>query len=190
MATILFVNACMRGNDSRTLELCKEYLSTKTQDDIIEEVDLDALKLTPLSGQKAAYRMEKQAQGAWADPIFSLAKQMEKADEILIGAPYWDLSFPAALKTYLEYCCVCDITFHYTKEGRPEGLCHSKKLTYITTSGGFIGDKNYGYDYVCGLADMLSLGETRFVSAEGLDIIGMDIEVQMNKAREELKKLS
>lgn len=189
MATILFVNACMRGNDSRTLELCKEYLATKTQD-AIEEVNLNALELAPLTGQMAAYRMEKQAQGAWGDSIFTLARQMKEADEILIGTPYWDLSFPAALKTYLEYCCVCDITFHYTEEGRPEGLCNSNKLTYITTSGGFIADKNFGYDYVCGLADMLSLGETRFVSAEGLDIIGMDIEAQMNKAREELKKLS
>lgn len=46
MSTILFVNACMRGNDSRTLSLCKEYLATKTSDDI-EEVNLDKLALSP-----------------------------------------------------------------------------------------------------------------------------------------------
>lgn len=188
MATVLFINACMRGDESRTLQLCKEYLSTKAGY-TIEEVNLNELCLAPFTGEKALYRMKKQAEGAWDDPIFSLAKQMTQADEIVIGVPYWDLSFPAALKTYLEYCCVCDITFHYTEEGRPEGLCHSKKLTYITTSGGFIGDKNYGYDYVCGLADMLALGTPRFISAEGLDIIGMDIEAQMNKARQALSHL-
>ena len=47
-----------------------------------------------------------------------------EADEIVIGAPYWDLSFPAALKTYLEHCCVCDVTFHYTQEGRPEAYAN------------------------------------------------------------------
>ena len=120
MSTILFVNACMRGNDSRTLSLCKEYLATKTSD-VIEEVNLDKLALSPLSGSSAAYRMEKQAKKAWDDPIFTYAKQMVEADEIVIGAPYWDLSFPAALKTYLEHCCLCDITFHYTQDGRPEG---------------------------------------------------------------------
>lgn len=62
-------------------------------------------------------------------------------------------------------------------------------MTYITTSGGFIADKNYGYDYLCGLADMLSLGKTRFISAEGLDIIGMDIAEQMEKARSTIRSL-
>ena len=170
MSTILFVNACMRGNDSRTLSLCKEYLATKTSDDI-EEVNLDKLALSPLSGSSAAYRMEKQAEKAWEDPIFTYAKQMAEADEIVIGAPYWDLSFP------------------YTQEGRPEGLCKSKTLTYITTSGGFIGDKNFGYDYVLGLAEMLSLGNPRFISVEGLDIIGMDIDAQIDKARQAIKEL-
>ena len=71
----------------------------------------------------------------------------------------------------------------------PEGLCKSKTLTYITTSGGFIGDKNFGYDYVCGLTEMLSLGKPRFISAEGLDIIGMDIDAQIDKARQAIKEL-
>ena len=188
MATILFVNACMRGGESRTLTLCREYLSKKSND-TIEEVNLNEIQLSPFTGEKAAYRMQKQSEGAWEDPIFDLAHQMAKADEVVIGAPYWDLSFPAALKTYIEHCCVCDITFHYTPEGRPEGLCKSQKLTYITTSGGFIANKNYGYDYICGIAEMFDLGETRFVSAEGLDIIGMDIEAQMDKAREAIAKL-
>lgn len=188
MGTVLFVNACMRGKDSNTLKLCQEYLSKKDKD-IIEEVTLNELQLAPLTGEKAAYRMEKQAEKNWNDPIFEYAKQMAQADEIVIGTPYWDLSFPAALKTYLEYCCVYDITFHYTNEGRPEGLCKSKTMTYITTSGGFIADKNYGYDYLCGLADMLSLGKTRFISAEGLDIIGMDVAEQMEKARSTIRSL-
>lgn len=125
MSTILFVNACMRGNDSRTLSLCKEYLATKTSDDI-EEVNLDKLALSPLSGSSAAYRMEKQAEKAWEDPIFTYAKQMAEADEIVIGAPYWDLSFPAALKTYLEHCCVCDVTFHYTQEDVQRAYANQK----------------------------------------------------------------
>ncbi len=188
MATILFVNACMRGEESRTLTLCREYLNKKAND-TIEEVNLNEIQLSPFTGEKAGYRMLKQSEGAWEDPIFDLAHQMAKADEVVIGAPYWDLSFPAALKTYIEHCCVCDITFHYTPEGRPEGLCKSQKLTYITTSGGFIADKNFGYDYICGIAEMFDLGETRFVSAEGLDIIGMDIEAQMDKAREAIANL-
>ena len=127
MSTILFVNACMRGNDSRTLSLCKEYLATKTSD-VIEEVNLDKLALSPLSGSSAAYRMEKQAKKAWDDPIFTYAKQMVEADEIVIGAPYWDLSFPAALKTYTR--TLLRMRYHFSLHSRrtSRGLMQIKNI--------------------------------------------------------------
>ena len=93
--TTLFVNACMRGEDSRTLALCREYLQGK--EDVVE-VDLAALGLKPFDAQMVAYRTEKQKAKAWDDPILDLSHQFAEADEIVIGAPYWDLSFPAALK--------------------------------------------------------------------------------------------
>ncbi|MGN0989033.1 MAG: NAD(P)H-dependent oxidoreductase [Eubacteriales bacterium] len=34
--------------------------------------------------------------------MFSYAKQFESVDVIVIFAPYWNLSFPASLKTYIE----------------------------------------------------------------------------------------
>lgn len=188
MSTLLFVNACMRGDESKTLKLCREYLATRT-DATITEISLPELNLAPYNAEMVTYRTEKQAAEQWDDSIFDLAKQLAAADEVVIGAPYWDLSFPAALKIYIEHCCVCGITFHYTEDGHCEGLCHSQKLTYITTSGGFIGDKNYGYDYIQGIAEMFDLGETRFVSAEGTDIIGMDVEAQLNEARSALRTL-
>lgn len=186
--TLLFVNACMRGEESNTLALCREYLAARP-DAEVEEVNLAELNLKPFDGDMVAYRTEKQEAQAWDDPIFDLAKQIAAADEVLIGAPYWDLSFPAALKTYIEHCSVCELTFHYTEDARCEGLCKATKTTYITTSGGIIGDRNYGYDYVCGIAQMFDLGEMHFVSAEGLDIFGADVESILAKAREDIKQL-
>lgn len=66
--------------------------------------------------------------------MFDIGKDFAEADEIVIGAPYWDLSFPAALKIYIEHAAVMGVTFHYTEEGRCEGLCRAKHLTYITTA--------------------------------------------------------
>ena len=42
---LLFVNACIRGEQSRTLELCRDYLNKfkkakKDEDWVIEELDL------------------------------------------------------------------------------------------------------------------------------------------------------
>lgn len=184
--TTLFVNACMRGHDSRTLTLCREYLARK-QD--VVEVDLAALALKPFDADMVADRVEKQTAGAWDDPIFALSRQFAEADDIVIGAPYWDLSFPASLKVYLEHVSVCDSTFHFTEDVRCEGLCKAATLTYLTTSGGFVGDANFGYDYLCGIARMFGIPETRFVAAEGLDIVGIDVEDQMDKARAQMAKL-
>jgi len=134
--TTLFVNACMRGEDSRTLALCREYLQGKEE---VVEVDLATLGLKPFDAQMVAYRTEKQKAKAWDDPIFDLSHQFAEADEVVIGAPYWDLSFPAALKVYMEHVSVCDIAFHYTEDARCEGICKADRLTYIASCGGVGG---------------------------------------------------
>lgn len=41
---------------------------------------------------------------------------------MVIAAPDWDMTFPAALKIYLEWTCTLGVTFHYTREGVQEGL--------------------------------------------------------------------
>ena len=184
--TTLFVNACMRGEDSRTLALCREYLQGKEE---VVEVDLATLGLKPFDAQMVAYRTEKQKAKAWDDPIFDLSHQFAEADEVVIGAPYWDLSFPAALKVYMEHVSVCDIAFHYTEDARCEGICKADRLTYIASCGGFVEGGNVGYEYFCGIAKMFGIPETRFVAAEGLDIVGIDVEAQMDKARAQIAAL-
>lgn len=184
--TTLFVNACMRGEASRTLALCREYL--EGVEDVVE-VDLAELGLKPFDAAMVAYRSEKQQVEEWDDPIFALSRQFAEADDIVVGAPYWDLSFPAALKIYLEHVSVCECTFHYTEDARCEGICKARTLTYITTSGGSVEGANFGYEYLCGIAKMFGIPETRFVAAEGLDIVGIDVEAQLDKACEQLAQL-
>ncbi|MBC5583763.1 NAD(P)H-dependent oxidoreductase [Eggerthella sp. NSJ-70] len=184
--TTLFVNACMRGETSRTLALCREYL--ERFDDVVE-VDVAALDLKPFDAERVAYRTEKQKAGEWDDPIFSLSRQFAEADDIVIGVPYWDLSFPAAFKTYLEHVSVCELTFHYTEDARCEGICKAKRITYITTCGGFVEGANFGFEYVSGIAKMFGIPEIRFVAAEGLDVVGIDVQEQLDKARAQMAKL-
>lgn len=184
--TVLFVNACLRGERSRTLTLCHEYLEGKEG---VVEVDLAQLDLKPFDADMAEYRFEKQRACAWDDPIFTLARQFADADEIVIGAPYWDLSFPAVLKIYIEHISVSELVFHYTEDARCEGLCRAKSITYITTCGGFVDGANYGYEYICGIANMFGIPEVRFVAAEGLDVQGMNVDAQLDVAREKLNRL-
>lgn len=58
--TVLFVNACLRGDESRTLTLCREYLEGIED---VKEVNLSEMRLEPYYGDSAAYRAPVGGQG-------------------------------------------------------------------------------------------------------------------------------
>ena len=122
-------------------------------------------------------RQRLTAEGDFSAEFFAPAKQFSKADIIVVAAPYWDLSFPAALKAYFEQINVLGLTFEYTPEGQPVGLCRAKKLFYVTTAGGYIGSDEYGFGYVKALAETFyGIGEVKCFAAQALDIFGSDTE--------------
>lgn len=168
MKECLFINACVRPQ-SRTLELAQTLLE-KTEDEI-KRLDLYDMQLSPLDAQGIVFREQAAKENDFSNEAFDLAKQFAKADMIVIAAPYWDLLFPAVLRTYLETVCVAGLTFRYSKEGRPVGLCKAKKAYYVTTAGGFIGENNFGFMYVETLFKQLfGIEQVEFISKEGLDI--------------------
>lgn len=67
------------------------------------------------------------------------------------------------------------------------GYVRAKELIYVTTAGGYIGENNFGYDYIKGLAHMLGIENTRMICAEGLDIWNQDIAAIMEKAKKQIK---
>lgn len=168
MAT-LFINACVREN-SRTKILADNYLQ-KTNTNY-EEIVLKDINLAPLDTKRLELRERLVGENRFDDAMFDLAWQFAKADEIVIAAPFWDLSFPSFLKIYLENVTVSGITFRY-QSGKPKGLCNAKKLTYITTSGGPIF-QDFGYSYVKSLAtNFYHIQEVVCLRVENLDIKGV-----------------
>ena len=176
--SILFVNACVREN-SRTLVLAKSVMKDMT-DEIIE-VNLNLEDIKPLDGARLEKREDLIQAGKLDDPLFRYAKQFAAADEIVIAAPFWDLSFPAKLKIYLEQITVSGITFRYV-DGRPSGLCNAKRLTYVTTSGGPIF-ADFGYSYVKTLAQAFyGIPKTCAVRAMNLDVDMISAQDLLTKA--------
>ncbi len=113
--------------------------------------------------------------------MFYYAKQFAEADEIVIAAPFWDLSFPAILKAYMEQITVSGITFEYVS-GRPHGLCKAKSLTYVTTSGGPIF-ADFGYEYIKTLAkSFYGIEKTKAYRAMNLDVDMITAEELLTKA--------
>lgn len=185
MDNILYINACCRA-DSRTKELA-QYLLSKLYGNI-QSVNLYEENICPLDAQLLAERDSLLKNGQTDDKLFTFAKQFALADTIVISAPYWDLMFPSILKVYLENITVCGITFCYSDKGVPQSLCKAKNLYYVTTAGGFIGDNNFGYDYIKALATgFFGINNLRFISAEGLDIYGADTDKIMYEAKDNIK---
>ena len=120
--------------------------------------------------------------------MFALARQFAAADAIVIAAPFWDLSFPAALKAYLEQINVVGVTFRYTPEGVPEGLCRARKLYYVTTVGGDFFPEAFGFGYVEALAkNFYGIPEVHLIKATGLDIWGANVEEILRACEEEIQ---
>ena len=178
---VLFIDACCREN-SRTRELAQVLLSRLEGEK--EHLRLYEEQLPVLDAAGLEERTAACAAGDFSAPAFRFAKRFAQADTVVIAAPYWDLSFPAVLKRYIESICVTGLTFRYNENGQPEGLCRAKKLYYVTTAGGPVFSDAGGFGYVSAVAEgLFGISETRQFRAENLDIIGNDAEAILAAAK-------
>ena len=179
---ILFIDACVSAHTpSRTKILCERYLEQYRQQGAeIKELQLTELGLKPLTAAEVAARTELSKVGFEAE-MFALARQFRAADLVVVGAPYWDLSFPSVLKIYIEHIMVTGLTFQYVGS-EAVGLCQAEKLVYIMTAGGFVGEQNFGYDYMRAIGNMLGIRQSELICAEGLDLPGADVDAILKQA--------
>ena len=181
---VLFINACVR-EASRTKKLAEKLLARLDQP--YEEIRLEEISFPVVKEEFLCLRDELIRKGETEHPIFDLARQFAEAETIVIAAPYWDLSFPAALKTYLEQVNVVGITFRYSEEGIPVGLCRAARLFYVATAGGYYVPEEFGFGYVKALAqNYYGISEVRLLQAAGLDIEGADVKAIMRQTEGEI----
>ena len=183
---ILLVDACVRG-ESRTRRLAEQVTQKiKMATDTVSVVKVADVVSPIISEQFILSRNKASETQDFSDTVYAPARQFSEADAIVVAAPYWDFSFPAILKAYFEQINVLGLTFEYTKDGMPHGLCKAERLIYVTTAGGPIVSDEYGYGYVRTLAQgFYGIADVRHVKAEGLDIIGTDVEKILREAIEE-----
>ena len=179
---ILYVNACVR-KESRTERLAETLLRKLNKP--YEEIRLADYPFPVVNEEYLNERDRLRLNGDLQAPMFALARQFSEAETIVIAAPFWDLSFPAALKQYLEQINVVGITFRYSEEGIPIGLCKAGILFYVTTAGGYYVPEEFGFGYVKALAqNYYGIQDVRQISAVGLDIQGADVDAIMKAAED------
>lgn len=171
---LLFIDGCVsqRGPESRTRALAEAFLSAfrETHPEAeVETVRLEELDLRPFTPAALDERDALASIGAFDAPVFDLARQLRGADAIAAAAPFWDLSFPAVMRVYMEHISANGLTYHYEADGC-HGDCKASRLAYLTTGGDFERPESLGVLYWKQLAAMFGVPRFDYVFAGGLDV--------------------
>jgi FMN-dependent NADH-azoreductase len=184
--TLLHVNCCISPNDEpRTAKLAAAFTdayAASHPDARIEEYALDTSGLLPLVTNTLRAREALASAGETGAPEFAPARQFAAADRIVVSAPYWELSFPSMLKVYVENISMLGITFAYNPDGSQRGLCRAKRMLYLTCSGGPIGKRDFGAEYMRAMCGVFGIPEFISVAAENQDVAGGDGAMRLDAA--------
>ncbi|WP_040210409.1 FMN-dependent NADH-azoreductase [Clostridium polynesiense] len=198
MNKVLYIKAnAKKEGQSRTFRISdsfiEEYKKNNPEDEIIT-LDLYKEGIAPLPfGQLEELRSPSLIVDK-NHPILKYAFQFLEADKYVIAEPFWNLSIPAILKAYIDYITVTGITFKYTATG-PMGLCTGKKAVNIVSRGGNYSAEPFsafemGDRYLRTILAFLGVADYTTIAAEGLDVIGNDVEAIVEEAILKAKELA
>ena len=180
MKSLVYVDACMRGKESRTRRIAEPLIQKLSERYAIQKFDLNELPLEIVKEDLIRQRMS----GQYDPQVLSWAKAIRDADRIVIAAPFWDMSYPAALKNFLELCSIFDVTFK-SDDKTCYGNCKAEKLLYITTRGMDIstGDPlEQAPPHLKALSWLWGIGPMDVIATQNMDYISAE------KVEEEVKK--
>lgn len=189
MKKLLYIDACIRDEQSRTkriatpiVEALKQKYEVQTL--VINDLDLSIVKKELIT---------KRNNGDIDPQVMSWAESVRDADRIVIAAPFWDMSIPAALKNFLELCSIFDVTFK-SDDKTCYGNCKAEKMLYITTRGMDINTSDVleqGSSYLKALSWLWGIGSLEVVSAQNMDYLSeREIEERISKAISEGMKIA
>lgn len=190
MKKILYIDCTLR-EQSRTRLLAQEFIQAIESDFELAHLKLDELNLQPLMKDYYLEREELLLKKEFDHPRFDYAHQLAQADEVIIAAPFWDLSFPSLLKIYIENCCIDGITFKSSDTGL-DGLCQAKHLVYLTTRGGFYTNDpmEQAFPYLENMSKFWGMNNFIGIAADGMDIVGFDSQQSLNNAIDQAKEIA
>lgn len=166
MEKIFYIDATMREG-SRTRRIASALIEELGKRYEIVTVRLDGADFPAVNGRI----LQDRDNGIVPEEYAGMARQLADADRIVIAAPFWDMSFPAALKVFFENMSLFHITFD-SNDHECYGLCRCEKVLYITTRGMDIhtGDAlEQATPYLKALGKLWGLGSLEVVSAENMD---------------------
>lgn len=167
MKKLLYIDACIRDEESRTRRIAEPIVKALKAKYDVQRLVLNDLELEIVRRDL----LRKRLNGIIDPAVMSWAETVRDADRIVIAAPFWDMSIPAALKNFIELCSILDVTFK-TNDKTCYGNCKAEKLLFITTRGMDIptGDvREQATSYLKALSWLWGIGPMQVVAAQNMD---------------------
>ena len=184
MKKLLYIDACIRDEASRTKLIAEPIVKALEEKYDVQRYVLNDMELEIV--QKDL--IHKRLNGIIDPSVMEWAETVRDADRIVIAAPFWDMSIPAALKNFIELCSILDVTFK-TNDKTCYGNCRAEKMLFITTRGMDIptGDvREQATSYLRALSWLWGIGPMEIVAAQNMDYASAEeIEQKIIKAIDE-----
>jgi FMN-dependent NADH-azoreductase len=175
---VLKIDASSRYDGSVTRQLANDFITQLQKQHeavVIQQRDVvsDALAFLDADWVNANFTpvdQRSEAQLAVLAQSDQLVNELHGADVIVIGAPMYNFSIPAALKAWIDLVARAGVTFRYTKNG-PVGLLENKKAYVVLASGGTtIGSEfDYASGYLRHILGFLGIHDVDLISAERMN---------------------
>ena len=186
MTKALYIDCCIRGEQSRTRKLAEVFLAAYGARENVEITRLTLMDEPMIPFQNGFFWQREKLieRGELDHPRFRYAHQFQQAERIIIAAPFWDLSFPALLKVYIENLCVQGITFDCNDENGCFGVCRAEKMLFLTTRGGSMegSPMDNGTKYLGDMAKFFGIPAFDHIAADGLDMGIEPVEAILRRA--------
>ena len=189
MKKLIYVNSIIRKDESRTKRLIDGILKAFKGKVEIKEINLNDLDLNPFN--ETTYQ-DKVDNGV-PQVFYDLSKEIAESDGLIIASPFWDMSIPAMLKSFLEKISLFDVMF-VSDDRKCIGIAKCPFMFYVTTRGMNIKDGDdleQGTSYLKALCWLWGIKKFEVVSCSNFDYISEEEikRITNEKINEGIKKL-
>jgi len=96
-----------------------------------------------------------------------LVEELDAADAIVLTAPVYNFSVPAALKAWIDMICRVRLSFRYTESG-PQGMLRDRPVYLVMAIGGmpFGSPADFASGYLRHIFAFIGIHDVRMVQAE------------------------
>lgn len=178
MANILNIKTSINGENSASNKLSQMVINQLLKKDpgskvVVRDLALDPiphLEIQHFTSFAIPYEERNDAQKEASKYSDQALKEIQNADILVIGVPFYNFSFPSTLKSWIDHIAVAGKTFSYA-DGSLKGLLQNKKVYLNFAIGGMYEHKEIIdniEDYLRSLFGFIGITDVEVFRSEGM----------------------